>query len=96
MLLALGSCASLAPPAGAQLTLPELHETAEIQWSSAREPDLLARAGELSTPVAIYEHVRNRFEYALYHGARSSSVNTFLGQRGNDVDLASVLIAIYR
>ena len=53
-------------------------------------------AQQLSTPVAIYEYLRNNAEYALYHGSRSGSVNTFGGLRGNDVDLASTLIAMLR
>ena len=46
--------------------------------------------------MSIYEYVRNNTEYSLYHGARSSSLNTFLGLSGNNVDLASTLIAMYR
>ncbi len=54
------------------------------------------KAAQLQTPAAMYEYVRNTHEYALYHGSRQNSINTFLGQRGSDVDIASVLIAMYR
>ncbi len=54
------------------------------------------KATELATPAKIYEYVRNNFEYRLYHGARSNSVTTFMGRRGNDVDLATVLISMFR
>ncbi len=58
--------------------------------------DLKAQATALASTPAIYEFVRNTHEYALYHGSRSSSTNTYLGRRGSDVDIASVLIAMYR
>jgi transglutaminase-like putative cysteine protease len=58
--------------------------------------DLEAKAQTLATPVAIYEFVRKSHEYALYHGSRSNTINTYGGQRGSDVDIASVLIAMYR
>lgn len=50
----------------------------------------------LGSPARIYEYLRNRAEYSPYHGARSNSVNVFLGLRGNDVDLASTLIGMLR
>ena len=74
----------------------DLEENIEVLWSLAHEPELLAKATELQTPVAIYEFVRNNIRFVSYHGSRSSSVNTFLGQIGNDVDIASTLIAMLR
>ena len=68
----------------------------EIEFQTEKARKLREKAQELSTPVKIYEYVRNNFEYALYYGARSNSVNTFSGKRGNDIDLASVLIAMLR
>lgn len=73
-----------------------LDENVEVQYSSIDAAALLAKSNELATPVAIYEYVRNNIEYALYHGSRSGSVNTFLGGRGSDVDIASTLIAMLR
>lgn len=74
----------------------DISEAPEIQYTSSHAPELYAKAAELATPVKIYEYLRNNTEYALYHGSRSGSINSFLGLRGNDVDLASVLIAMYR
>lgn len=71
-------------------------ETIEVQFTSSIAAPLAAKAAELGSVVAIYEYVRNGSEFALYHGARSGSVNTFLGRRGNDVDLAATLIAMLR
>nr|VFJ44556.1 MAG: RHS repeat-associated core domain-containing protein [Candidatus Kentron sp. FW] len=73
-----------------------LDESREIAFSSPAAQPLKAKADELGSVVGIYEYVRNRFEYALYHGSRSGAINTFLGQRGNDVDQASTLIAMLR
>jgi RHS repeat-associated protein len=73
-----------------------LAETREAKWSVAGEPDLRDKANELGSAVAIYEFVRNEFAFTAYDGARSNSINTFLHRRGNDVDLATLLIAMLR
>ncbi|RYY73344.1 MAG: hypothetical protein EOO52_18255 [Gammaproteobacteria bacterium] len=73
-----------------------LCETPEILFSSGDALTIKEKAQSLSTAVNIYEHVRNNSKYAVYQGARSNSINTFLSQEGNDVDLASTLIAMYR
>jgi RHS repeat-associated protein len=65
-------------------------------YSGCAAADLRTKADALHTPVAIYEYVRNNYDYALYHGARSGASNTFDGGRGNDVDLAATLIAMLR
>ncbi len=70
-----------------------LVETREVIFTGT---ELAQKAAELSSPASIYEYVRNTHEYALYHGSRSNTLNTFGGQRGSDVDIASVLIAMYR
>ena len=72
---------------------PNLTETREILFE---DTELAEKAAELGTPAAIYEWVRNTHEYAPYHGSRSNSLNTFGGRRGSDVDIASVLIAMFR
>ncbi|RLP52930.1 MAG: hypothetical protein D6160_18130 [Ketobacter sp.] len=79
-----------------------LAESREILFNCpVSEPDceqgqIADKAAELQTPAAIYEYVRNTHEYALYHGSRSNTINTYFGLRGSDVDIASVLIAMYR
>jgi len=64
--------------------------------NGCEQSEIKQKAAELNTPAAMYEYVRNTHEYALYHGSRSNTINTFLGRRGSDVDIASVLIAMYR
>ncbi len=73
-----------------------LAQTEEIRFLGEAAAPLRERAQSLGSAVMIYEYLRNESEYALYHGARSSAVNTLLGRRGNDVDLASTLIAMLR
>ncbi len=73
-----------------------LAETREIIFTGSEGSVIADKAAELQSPAKIYEYVRNTHEYALYHGSRQNTINTFLGQRGSDVDIASVLIAMYR
>ncbi|MFZ5828951.1 MAG: transglutaminase-like domain-containing protein, partial [Planctomycetota bacterium] len=73
-----------------------LGETPEIVYSGADAQALADKAAALGTAVGIYEYLHNTIEYSAYHGSRSGSVNTFLGQRGSDVDIASTLIAMLR
>lgn len=84
-------------PAEAFATAAELSEDLpDVQFTAVDAPDLNSEAAALKTPVAMYEYVRNNFEFALYQGSRGGSVNTFGGQLGNDVDTASTLIAMLR
>lgn len=73
-----------------------LCETPEIQFQTGEAVIIKEKAQSLGSVVKIYEYLRNNAEYVPYHGARSSSLNTFLAMEGNDVDLASTLIAMYR
>jgi len=75
---------------------PQLCETKEILYASGESVTVAQKASELGSAVKIYEYLRNNSEYTAYHGARSSSLNTALSMRGNDVDLASTLIAMLR
>lgn len=82
------------------LTAPALSatlgETPEIVYTGSDAEALANKATALGSAVAIYEHLHNTLEYSPYHGSRSGSVNTFLGRRGSDVDIASALIAMLR
>ncbi len=73
-----------------------LCETPEILFETGEAIVIQEKAQALGSAVNIYEYLRNNAEYAVYHGARSSSLNTFLAMEGNDVDLASTLIAMFR
>ncbi len=76
--------------------LAQQSETAEIVFTGTDAQSLVDKAAQLGNAVAIYEYVRNQFEFAAYHGSRSGSINTFMGRRGSDVDIATTLIAMLR
>lgn len=71
-------------------------ESPEIVYTGTDATLLLAKAAQLGNAVAIYEYAHNTLDYSAYHGSRSGSVNTFLGQRGSDVDIATTLVAMLR
>jgi len=87
---------ALADPCLIPASDPQLCETKEVLFSSGDASVITDKANELGSAVAIYEYLRNNADYAVYHGARSSSLNSVLALRGNDVDLASSLIAMLR
>jgi len=74
----------------------DLCETKETLFKFGEGVLLKQKAAELGTPAEIYAYLRNNADYVPYHGARSNSINTFLGLRGNDVDQSSALIAMLR
>lgn len=80
------------------LTYHEIQFCSGMQapYTSCAASDLRTKADALGSAPAIYEYVRNNYGFALYNGARSGSINTFLGGRGNDVDQAAVLISMLR
>lgn len=49
-----------------------------------------------NSPVRIFEYVRNNLEYEAYQGLAKGSMATLWTRRGNDWDLASLLIALLR
>ncbi len=71
-------------------------ESPEVVYAGVDAQLLRDKATQLGTAVAMYEYVYNTVEHSPYHGSRSGSVNTFLGQRGSDVDIATTLIAMLR
>ena len=98
--LALLISLSLMPALSAHAVMPaETQETNEVYFLPATNTlatSLNNTANQLGNAVAIYQYVHNNFTYAPYQGARSNSINTFLAQSGNDVDIASTLIAMLR
>lgn len=55
----------------------------------------LAR-GLRNDPVEIYNFVRNKIAYQAYSGSWKGATGTYLDRAGNDVDQASLLIALLR
>lgn len=71
-------------------------ESPEVIYTGVDAQPLRDKAAQLGTAAAIYEYAHNTLQYSPYHGSRSGSINTFLGQRGSDVDIASAMIAMLR
>lgn len=71
-------------------------ETPEVVYTGPDAAALKAKADQLANAADIYEYLHNNTEFSPYHGSRSGSINTFLGGRGSDVDIASTLIAMLR
>lgn len=55
-----------------------------------------AKADELKTPLAIYNELKNTLQYENYFGSRKGAIAAYDALSGNDVDQASVLIAMLR
>ncbi|NJD55631.1 MAG: transglutaminase, partial [Nitrospirae bacterium] len=76
------------PPAASDLA-----ETMEVQLT----PEIRAKAQELENkPVKIYEWVRNTIEYEPYYGSLKGAQQTLDELAGNDLDQASLLLALLR
>ncbi|MEW6104167.1 MAG: transglutaminase-like domain-containing protein, partial [bacterium] len=71
-----------------------LKETIDVQISD--EIKKLAQETLKKNPVLLYEYVRNNFDYEPYYGSLKGSQQTLWEKAGNDFDLASLLIALYR
>lgn len=58
--------------------------------------EIIDKAAALGTPLAMYEFVRNECAFQAYYGSRKGSIETLRQRAGNDYDLASLLIALFR
>ncbi|MBR4023608.1 MAG: HNH endonuclease [Ruminococcus sp.] len=53
-------------------------------------------ADQLKTPAAVYEYLYNNLNTEYYVGSRKGAIGTYEQKGGNDVDCASLLIAMLR
>ncbi|MBQ8923894.1 MAG: transglutaminase domain-containing protein, partial [Lachnospiraceae bacterium] len=53
-------------------------------------------AKELGTPLEVYNYVKNTVDFSNYYGLRKGATATFDSGIGNDVDQATLLIAMLR
>lgn len=74
------------------LTNSALSETDEVQITD----EMKSLADELQTPLNVYNYLKNNINYEPYYGSRKGAVATFESKAGNDVDQASLLIAMLR
>ncbi len=72
-------------------------EKSLTQDAAAATPEVqeLAR-GLVYDPLAIQEYVTNYVDYVPYFGSRKGATRTYLDGAGNDVDQASLMIALLR
>jgi len=73
-----------------------LSETDEILYNTGDATIIREKAEKLGNVMEIYDYVRNNYGYAPYHGAHNDSLGAFRAIRANDVDLATLLIAMLR
>ncbi|MHC4478983.1 MAG: transglutaminase-like domain-containing protein, partial [Planctomycetota bacterium] len=73
-------------------------DAAEISFDPNEPNDpIVAKADELdNNPVKIYEFVRNELVYEPYFGSVKGAKRTLEEMAGNDMDLASLLMALLR
>lgn len=62
----------------------------EIQMTA----EILLKTQELQTPEAVYEYVKNNIRNEFYYGSKKGAVGTFEELSGNNIDQASLLIAM--
>ena len=76
-----------------QPTAADLSETPDVQFTDA----IRAKAQELgNSPLKIYEWVRNNIEYAPTYGSIQGADQCLQSKICNDMDTASLLIALLR
>ena len=76
------------PPATAELSSTD---------DATITPEITALANQLKgDPVQIYSYVRNQILFDPYYGSRKGSLLTLWERSGNDLDTASLLIALLR
>jgi RHS repeat-associated protein len=86
------------------ITLPDAILPAAVQAAdlaatddAPATPEIRALAVSLgNNPVAISNWVRNQIRYVPGYGSMQGAAATLKARRGNDVDTASLLIALYR
>ncbi|MDD6401796.1 MAG: transglutaminase domain-containing protein, partial [Lachnospiraceae bacterium] len=54
------------------------------------------KADELETPLAIYNYLKNNIGYEYYYGSRKGAKGVLASMNGNDLDQASLLLAMLR
>ncbi len=93
----------------AQETSEDSDNAAAISLSADEEQKLLVTEGdtalnerikqkaeELGTPLAVYNYLKNNIGYEYYYGSRKGAAGTLDAMGGNDLDQASLLIAMLR
>ena len=91
--LSLAASTARAQSACAPLPLFQINNSPTEATSAIRcdHPDIVAKAQELATPLAMYQFVRNEIDYEVYYGQKKGALGTLWSGRGNDFDQASLM-----
>jgi transglutaminase-like putative cysteine protease len=74
-------------------TPEDVTETVEVQFT----PEIRSLATSLGNdPVKMYEWVHNNIDFEPYYGSRKGAAETLAERSGNDMDTASLLVALCR
>lgn len=78
----------LASPSSADLAeTPDVHFTSDIRALVSKFQ---------ADPIALFNFVHDRVDFDVYYGSKKGSIGTLYEMAGNDVDQASLLIALLR
>ncbi|MDE5967135.1 MAG: hypothetical protein K2G89_09925, partial [Lachnospiraceae bacterium] len=66
------------------------------EGETALNERITEKAEELGSPLAVYNYLKNNIGYETYYGSRKGAAGTFDAMGGNDIDQASLLIAMLR
>ena len=51
---------------------------------------------DLESPLEIYQYVKNNYLPEFYYGSRKGAIGTYEQKAGNDYDMASLLVGVFR
>lgn len=71
-------------------------EIKKAEGDTSLNDSITAKAEELGTPLAIYNYLKNNIGCEYYYGSRKGAAGTMDAMGGNDLDQASLLIAMLR
>ena len=79
-------------------SLPRKAQDADLAQTEETAPtqEIKDLANSLSSPVKIYEYVRNNIGNEFYYGSKKGAYGTLLQHMGDDYDQASLLISMLR
>lgn len=75
-----------------QALVDEVNSTRDVEVQMTLE--MLSKTEELGTPEAVYEFVKNNVRNEFYYGSKKGAKGTFEELSGNNIDQASLLIAM--
>lgn len=85
------------PRAALYVTDPTATDLLEVYPDIEISQDIIDLALSLNnSPLEIFQHVKNNYDYQIYPLSMKGSRGVFYDKSGNDMDLASFLMALYR